>query len=195
MGIFGESGSGKSTLINLITSLIQPNSGDILLDGKIIQSSKTSENLKTYFSITSQDTFLIEGSIKDNILFGTNSEFSNEKMNIAIKFANLQNMLNKLPDHLDSNIGSTFKQLSSGQKQRISIARAIYSNRDILIFDEATNALDEDNERIIFKNIKDLKEDKTIIIISHNKENLKICDKIYEFKNNTLEEISNLSAN
>ncbi len=189
IGIFGESGSGKSTFINLLTSLITPNSGDILIDKQIVKSSNDFRKYKNLFSITSQDTFLIEGTIKDNILFGTNSEFSLEKMNKAIKFANLENVIDKLPDGIDSNIGSTFKQLSSGQKQRISIARSIYSERDILIFDEATNALDEDNERIIFKNLKELKQRKTIIIISHNKENLKICDKIFEFKNKTLEEI------
>ena len=177
------------TFINLLTSLIKPNSGDILIDKQIVKSSNDFRKYKNLFSITSQDTFLIEGTIKDNILFGTNSEFSLEKMNKAIKFANLENIIDKLPDGIDSNIGSTFKQLSSGQKQRISIARSIYSERDILIFDEATNALDEDNERIIFKNLKELKQRKTIIIISHNKENLKICDKIFEFKNKTLEEI------
>ena len=87
---------------------------------------------------------------------------------------------------MDTYIGSSIKKLSSGQKQRISIARSIYSGRKILIFDEATNALDKENENYIFENLKNLKTEKTIIIISHDPENLKICDKILKVKNRNL---------
>ena len=189
VGIFGPSGSGKSTVIYLLTSLIKPNVGDIFVDDTKLNSPENYRRYKNLFSITSQDTFLIEGTIKENILFGTNSKISEEKLRNSIKFANLEEMIDKLPNGVESNIGSTFKQLSSGQKQRLSIARSFYSDRDILIFDEATNALDENNEKVIFENIKELKSKKTVIIISHNKENLKNCDKVFEFKNKTLQEI------
>ena len=83
-------------------------------------------------------------------------------------------------------IDTNSKEISSGQRQRIALARFYYNLRDILIFDEATNALDEDNEKAIIENILNLKKDKTIIIVSHNKNNLKKCDKIIEVKNNTI---------
>ena len=91
-----------------------------------------------------------------------------------------------MPDGIDTEIGLAIKQLSSGQKQRIAIARTIYNDREIMIFDEATNALDEENERVIIENIKNLKSSKTIIIISHNKNNLEICDKKYLIENKVL---------
>ena len=91
-----------------------------------------------------------------------------------------------MPDGIDTEIGLAIKQLSSGQKQRIAIARIIYNDREIMIFDEATNALDKENERVIIENIKNLKINKTIIIISHNKNNLEICDKKYLIENKVL---------
>ena len=136
--------------------------------------------------MTSQDTYLIDGTIKDNIVIGSTNQTSDKMLNFAINFAGLRKMINNLPKGVNTNIGSSIKQLSSGQKQRISIARSVYADREVLIFDEATNALDEKNERIIFENIKKLKNKKTIIIISHNIKNLKICDKIYKVTNNKL---------
>ena len=91
-----------------------------------------------------------------------------------------------LPDGVDTLIGTNSKTISSGQKQRIAIARQIYSDREILIFDEATNALDEKNEKMILDNIKTLKSEKTIILVSHNSENLKVCDKIYNLSDGNL---------
>ena len=91
-----------------------------------------------------------------------------------------------MPDGIDTEIGLAIKQLSSGQKQRIAIARTIYNDREIMIFDEVTNALDEENERVIIENIKNLKSSKTIIIISHNKKNLEICDKKYLIEDKVL---------
>ena len=90
---------------------------------------------------------------------------------------------------IETPVGSSIKQLSSGQKQRISIARSFYSDRKVLIFDEATNALDEENEKFIFQNLKNLKKNKTIIIISHNPNNLEICDRVYKIENKNLVEI------
>ena len=93
-----------------------------------------------------------------------------------------------LPDGVDTLIGTNSKSISSGQRQRIAIARQIYSDREILIFDEATNALDKRNEKVILENIKDLKPKKTIILVSHNPENLKVCDKIYYLEDGNLVE-------
>ena len=190
IGIIGESGSGKSTFVNIITSLIKPNNGKLLIDGKKIESLQDVRNYQNLFNITSQDTFLLNGSIKENIVFGNNTEISLERIKESIKFASLDKMINELPNGIDTDIGLTFKKLSSGQKQRIAIARAFYLDKEIIIFDEATNALDEENERKIMKNLSELKSKKTIIIISHNKKNLEMCDKIFELQNKNLKQIN-----
>ncbi len=186
IGILGESGSGKSTLINLLTCLIKPSAGKIFIDGKEIQSLEKIRTFQNLFSITSQDSFLPADTIKENITFGSKGKISENKINESIRFARLENLINELPEGINADIGTNIKQLSSGQKQRVSIARSFYNDRDILIFDEATNALDEENEKIIFSNIQKLNSKKTIIIISHNLENLKVCKKIYFLKDGNL---------
>ena len=189
IGISGESGSGKSTFVNIITRLIKPDKGNLLLDGKKIESFKEARSYQNLFNITSQDTFLLNGTIKENIVFGNDIDVSSEKLNESIKFARLEKMIEGLPNGIDTDIGLTFKKLSSGQKQRIAIARAHYLDKEIIIFDEATNALDDENERKIMENLSKLKLKKTIIIISHNKKNLEICDKIFELDNKNLKQL------
>ena len=186
IGIVGESGSGKSTIVNLLTGLIKAQKGSIIIDKKELNDPLNFRKYQNLFSISSQDTYIIDGTIKDNIIFGSSEKISNDKIKSSIKFARLETTINNLSDGLDTYIGSSIKKLSSGQKQRISIARSIYSGRKILIFDEATNALDKENENYIFENLKNLKTEKTIIIISHDPENLKICDKILKVKNRNL---------
>ena len=184
IGIYGESGSGKSTLINILTCLLRKNKGEIIIDGNKLDEFNIIRKYQNLFSIASQDTFLIDGTLKDNITFGSDKNYSETKMKEAVDFARLNKFVNNMEYGLDTYVGSTIKQLSSGQKQRIAIARSIYSDREILIFDEATNALDEENEKIILKNINDLVSKKTIIIISHNLENLKICKRIISVHKN-----------
>ena len=186
MCISGKSGSGKSTIVNLLTGLIKPSEGKIIIDEKNITDPMDLRIYQNFFSITSQDTYLVDGTIKDNIIFGSSEQNSSEKLKFAIKFAQLEAMINESSDGIETYIGSSIKQLSSGQKQRISIARSIYSDREILIFDEATNALDQENEKLIFKNLDNLRSQKTIIIISHNPDNLKICDSIFKVENKKL---------
>ena len=186
IGISGESGSGKSTLVNIITRLIKPDNGSLLLDGKKMEGLQDLRNYQNLFNITSQDTFLLNGSIKENIIFGNDTGISLEKIRDSVKFARLEKMIDELPNGIDTDIGLTFKKLSSGQKQRIAIARAYYLDKQIIIFDEATNALDEENEKIIMENICKLKLKKTIIIISHNLKNLSKCDVIYTLKKGKL---------
>ena len=186
IGISGESGSGKSTFVNIITRLIKPDNGSLLLDGKKMEGLQDLRNYQNLFNITSQDTFLLNGSIKENIIFGNDTGISLEKIRDSVKFARLEKMIDELPNGIDTDIGLTFKKLSSGQKQRIAIARAYYLDKQIIIFDEATNALDEENEKIIMENICKLKLKKTIIIISHNLKNLSKCDVIYTLKKGKL---------
>ncbi len=187
MGIFGESGSGKTTILNIISGLIKPDNFVVKIDGKNLQSKEDFRKYQNLISFVSQDTFLIKDTIKSNItLYKDELEINNNQLLDSLKFSRLDNFLENLPNGIDTIIDTNSKEISSGQRQRIALARFYYNLRDILIFDEATNALDEDNEKAIIENILNLKKDKTIIIVSHNKNNLKKCDKIIEVKNNTI---------
>jgi ATP-binding cassette, subfamily B, bacterial PglK len=186
VGIKGDSGSGKTTLLNIISKLSSPTYGKILIDNRILNIKKDIRSYQNLISLISQDTFLIEGSVKENILLGTEKEFDEKKFQFSLDFSKVQDFLELLPNGIDTIIGTNSKSISSGQKQRIAIARQIYSDREILIFDEATNALDEKNEKIILNNIMSLKPNKTIILVSHNSENLKVCDKIYYLEGGNL---------
>tara|TARA_B110000008_G_scaffold278838_1_gene323818 strand:- start:211 stop:1860 length:1650 start_codon:yes stop_codon:yes gene_type:complete len=186
IGIKGVSGSGKTTLLNIISRLSLPSNGEIMIDNKILESKKDTRRYQNLISLISQDTFLIEGSIKENILLGTDNEFDENKFQHSLDLSKVGEFLKVLPGGVDTLIGTNSKTISSGQKQRIAIARQIYADREILIFDEATNALDEKNENLILDNIKSLKLNKTIIIVSHNTENLKICDRIFFLENGKL---------
>ena len=130
---------------------------------------------------------MIDDSIKNNIIFHNNEKFNLEKFNHSINFSHLNDLIDSIQDGADYNIGSNSRKISSGQKQRIALARAIYNLRQILILDEATNALDEKTEKNIINNIQNLKDQTSIILVSHNPNNLAICDKIYVVKNNKLE--------
>ena len=131
--------------------------------------------------------FFFQDTIKNNIApYDDKNKIDNKKLLEAVEFSRLKNFLSELPEGMDTIIGVNSKEVSSGQKQRIALARMYYNLREIIIFDEATNALDEENEVAIIENILNLKDKKTIIIVSHNKNNLKNCDKIIEVKNNKL---------
>ncbi len=179
VGIFGESGSGKSTLVDLITGILIPDSGYIKINDKDLN-----ENLILIKKLTSympQQIFLIDGTIQENIALGEDKEnINNEKLFDSIKKAELDNLINDLPEGIHTKIGDNGIRLSGGQRQRIGLARSFYFEKQILILDEATNALDELIERSILDNIIKNKKNSLIIIISHNKETLKECDEIYE---------------
>ncbi|WP_440920613.1 ATP-binding cassette domain-containing protein [Candidatus Pelagibacter sp.] len=178
IGIYGESGTGKSTLLNILVNLIKPQKGNIYLDDKLISDKFNIRKYQNLFSIVTQESFLINETILENIVIDKNN-FDRKKLEESLKFASLNETINSLESGLNTRVGMALKKLSSGQKQRIAIARAYYSDREILVLDEATNALDEKNEKKIFENIQKLKNQKTVIIISHKTENLKICDKVY----------------
>lgn len=185
VGIIGESGSGKSSLANLIAGLIYPKIGKVLVDNTPIQ-----ENLYGWFKslgYMSQKVTLIDDNIENNITFY--SLVNKDHLNNIIEICQLKKLINQLPNGLKTQIGQFGSKLSGGQLQRISLARTLYKKPEILILDEATAALDEENEKKILKIISDLKGIKTIIIISHKLNNLYLCDKIYELKNKKINQI------
>ncbi|MDC1489588.1 ABC transporter ATP-binding protein/permease [Flavobacteriaceae bacterium] len=187
IGFMGESGSGKSTLVNIILGLIQPNSGKIKIDDN---QYKTLYKYKNFASYIPQDVFLFDESISKNIVLDENEEFkSNTRLSDVIKKANLEKFISQLPFGLDTKVGERGAKLSGGQIKRLAIARALYSNPELLIFDEATSALDLKTENTFLEEISLLKKTKTIIFISHSRQSLRNCDKIFKLEKGTLQRI------
>ena len=187
IGILGPSGSGKSTLIDVVTGLLQPTSGRIKLNNLNVNLAQKDWYKKIGY--VSQFIFLIDDSIKKNIAFGIeDNKINPDLINKSINFAELTEFVNNSIHGIDTKIGEFGARISGGQRQRIGIARAIYSNSEILVLDEATSAVDLQTEEKIIKNINSLSK-KTIIIISHRMSTIKDCNKIFEIKDNNLRQI------
>lgn len=187
IGIIGPSGSGKSTLADLILGFIKPTEGKILLND-MINLDNTSEFLRNKSAYLPQQIFLINGSIKENIALGED-KIDIEKIIESTRKSQLINFIDSLENKLDTNIGEGGSLVSGGQRQRIGLARSFYFDREIFIFDEVTNALDNKTEEKIINYLRDLKGDKTIIFITHNKKLLEFCDKIFEINSKNIIEV------
>ena len=185
IGIVGPSGSGKTTLIDLILGLISPNSGEILIDQ--INAEEVMEAWRRDIGYVPQTISLIDDSIGRNVAFGIpEADKSLEKIWKALEIAHMKDYVEALPEGLDTNIGETGIKLSGGQRQRLGIARAVYHNPEVLIFDEATSSLDTEIEKTISDAISRIGKNKTVIIIAHRLNTLDTCDEIYEVRGKTL---------
>jgi ABC-type multidrug transport system fused ATPase/permease subunit len=188
IGIIGVSGTGKSTFLDLCMGLISPQEGKILIDENSIESVKT--QWQKNIGCVPQDVFIIDDTLKKNIAFGLpNESIDDNRVKRVIELANLSELQNTLKLGIEDKIGEAGKRISGGQRQRIGIARALYRDPEILIFDEATNALDIETEKNIIREIFVNTKDKTIIFVSHNQENLKYCDSIYKIHQGVLKRI------
>ena len=178
VGIVGPSGSGKTTLINLILGLYPEAKNHIYVDGKPLESIKSWRRKIGYVS---QSIFLLDDSIRNNVAFGINLSSSDSKrITNVIKTASLDSFIKSLSKGVDTIIGEQGQQISGGQRQRIGLARALFSDSEILIFDEATSALDNFTEKEVIKSILKLRGKKTLIMVAHRLTTLKECDIIYE---------------
>ena len=186
IAILGKSGSGKSTLINLLIALYKPTEGELSIDGKKINSQKETEIWQSQIGYISQDNYLLDESIKANIEFSSDDNFKLNEFEKAVKVAEIPDFINSLPEKYSSIVGDKGFKLSAGQKQRISIARALYRNPEILILDEGTNSLDIETENKIFKNLSKFYNNMTIILISHRLDTIKKCNKFYVCENNSI---------
>jgi ABC-type bacteriocin/lantibiotic exporter with double-glycine peptidase domain len=185
IGISGASGSGKSTLLNIICFLLAPTSGKILIDDMPIEYIYKSYQLKIGY--VSQKIYLIDDTFIQNIIFGVDKvNYDYNLFKDVIAKLDLIKVLDNLPLKENTIIGERGSKFSGGQQQRIGIARALYKNPEILILDEATNALDEKSEKEILNTVCNLKDNLTIILVSHKKTVLDFCDKVYEIKNGHL---------
>jgi HlyD family secretion protein len=179
----GKTGSGKTTLVNYIMGFLSSQEGEMFIDNKIVNK----ENLfqwQSNIGFVPQDIFLLDSSIKENIAFGVEKELINEsKINKILEVVQLNEFVKNLEYGLETNVGTNGVKLSGGQKQRIAFARALYSEPELLILDEATNALDGVTEENIMNCIFNFSRSKTVIIVAHRISTIRKCDIIYLFEN------------
>ena len=179
VGIVGTSGSGKSTLIDIITGLIKPQKGEVIIDG-IPLAKHNLRQWQNKIGYVPQTIFLTEGTIAENVAFGIPKEFIDyEQVKKALKLANLDEFVSKLGNGVYSKVGERGVQISGGQRQRVGIARMLYYKTEVLIFDEATSALDGITEKVIMDAIHDFTGQKTLIIIAHRLKTIQKCDEIF----------------
>jgi len=188
IGLVGASGSGKSTAIDLLLGLIEPQQGNLAIDGQPL-SRETIRAWQNSVGFVPQSIFLADSSIRENIAFGLPPEsIDEEKVKTAATMAHLDDLLAELPGGLETRVGERGVQLSGGQKQRIGIARALYDDADVLILDEATSALDGITEKLIMDAIHDFSGRKTIVMIAHRLATVRQCDSIYLLRNGQVED-------
>jgi len=187
IGLVGGSGEGKSTFLSLILGLLKPNEGQIKTDEiSICNNIRDWQNIVGYVP---QDVYLIDDTIKNNIAFGLKPhEIDNKKLNKAIKISALETFLMDLPFGIDTLVGEKGELISGGQKQRIGLARAIYNEPQLLVLDEATNALDINIEKSIIRNLRKLPFKPIIFMVTHREKSLSLCDRIFEFKDSNIKE-------
>ena len=185
VAIIGKSGCGKSTLLKLVMRFWDVESGAIEIDSKNIKNIPT-KSLRKVQSLVSQETFLFNDTIENNLKIGK-IDASEEEIISAAKKASIHEFITTLPNGYKTNVGEIGSNLSSGERQRLGIARAFLHNPKVLMLDEPTSNLDTLNEAEILKSIKNESEDKTIIMVSHRKSSAAICDKKVYVKNNRLE--------
>jgi ABC-type bacteriocin/lantibiotic exporter with double-glycine peptidase domain len=188
LGVIGSNGSGKSTLLDLITGVLEPQNGEVLVDNINIKDNIAGWQQSILY--LSQKNHLFEDTILANIILGDSaSNYDLKKFENALEISNLKNFLDKLENKDQTQIGSNNKNLSGGQQKKIHIARCFYQLNDekkLLILDEPFENLDENTKSIFIKNLKKIKNQYTIIIISHNNKDLEICNKIYNLMSEEL---------
>jgi ABC-type bacteriocin/lantibiotic exporter with double-glycine peptidase domain len=185
IGIVGESGSGKTTLLDLILGLLKPTKGKIFFND--IDIFKNIRSWQNNIGYVQQFSYFIQDSIKNNIILGSKSDHINYgRINECLKIVGLKNIIKKLPRNIDTHINELGNNFSGGQKQRLSIARALYINPKILILDEATNSLDDNSEDIIIKNIIASHKNRSIIIVTHKKKLTKYCDIVFQINSGSI---------
>lgn len=166
--ITGSSGSGKTTVADMIMGLTEPQTGSIYIDGHVLTRDKIA-SWRKQVAYVPQQSFVLAGSIRDNLTFG-DTEVSAEALHRALQLSNAQPIIDKLPDGLDTQIGDGGVQISGGELQRMSLARALVRSPRLLILDEITSGLDTVNRDLILRSLFALKDSVTILLISHDKE-------------------------
>ena len=186
LSVLGPNGVGKSTLFRCMLGLLQPQQGDILIDGTSIKDV-TAKSLRDKIGIVQQDVYLFSGSVKSNIAYGK-MDASDEEIIEAAKMAGAHDFIMSLPDGYDTYVGERGVKLSGGQKQRISIARVFLKNPPVLLLDEATSALDNESEFVVQKSLEKLSKGRTTITVAHRLTTIKNADRIFVINKNGIAE-------
>ena len=176
VALVGPTGAGKSTVVNLLPAFYEPTSGRILIDGQDI-SGVTLASLREQISVVSQEAFLFNGTIRENILYGKLGATEPELI-AAARAANCHEFIARLPQGYDARVGERGVKLSVGEKQRVSIARALLKNAPILILDEATASVDTATERLIQEALERLMANRTSFVIAHRLSTIRRADQI-----------------
>lgn len=183
IGIVGSTGSGKTTLINVMLGLLSSSSGQTLINDSSVKNNLLA--LRKFVAYLPQQVFLTDDSLRNNIALGIHStEISDEKIWTTLGKVRLKRFVQDLPDGLDTMVGEHGMRLSGGQCQRVALARSLYHDRSMLVLDESTSALDGETESQIISELKDLRGEKTIVMIAHRLSTLEHCDRIYRLNEN-----------
>lgn len=189
IALVGKSGTGKTKLLLLLLQFLKSQSGEILLDGMEI-SRKNPKAWRKIFGYVSQNPYLLDGTIAENIAFGfPTEEIDSKKIEQLVKELDLEELILRLPEGLSTLVGEKGIKLSGGQRQRIAVARVLYANAEVLLFDEVTNQLDAKSEQEILRTLEKVaSQNKTIIMITHHDHLLKHFDRVLTLENGTLVE-------
>lgn len=177
VALVGRSGSGKTTLVNTIPRFVVPVSGEVRIDGHDVRDI-TLASLRRQLALVSQDVVMFDGTIADNVGYGSLHEASRQEIRDALQAANLLEFVDSLPQGIDTPVGENASQLSGGQRQRLAIARALIKNAPILILDEATSALDNESERQVQASLERLMAGRTTLVIAHRLSTVQKADLI-----------------
>jgi ATP-binding cassette subfamily B protein len=176
IALVGESGSGKSTILNLAIGFNLATDGKVLIDGNDIKDIDL-RSYRQFLAVVPQSSILFSGTLRDNITYGVD-EVDEEYLKEVVKAANLSDLVESLPDGLETEVGEHGGKLSGGQRQRVSIARALIRNPRVIVLDEATSALDSISERLIQEALDNLTKDRTTFIVAHRLSTIRNADKI-----------------
>lgn len=190
IGIIGKTGSGKSTLIDILIGLLYPSKGAVFVDNKKLDYTNNYQeiiNWRTNIAHVPQSIYLSDSSIAQNIGFGIpKDEINYDLVKDAAQKAQIDDFINQLPKGYLTYVGERGVKLSGGQRQRIAVARALYRNAKLLVFDEATSSLDNSTEKAIMNSIENLTPDLTVILVAHRLSTVRNCDRIFEMKGGEL---------
>ena len=187
IAIVGPSGSGKTTLVNLIPRFYDPTKGTVKMDGTDLTDA-TLKSLRDQIGVVTQEMLLFNDTVKANITYGTHSP-SMDNLIKAAKIANAHEFIMKMPKQYDTVVGERGFRISGGERQRLAIARAIFKNPPILVFDEATSQLDTESERYVQEAIDRLMEGRTVIVIAHRLSTIKHATKILVLENGKIADL------
>lgn len=176
IALVGESGAGKSTILNLVIGFNFATDGVVTIDGHDMRDIDL-RSYRKHLAVVPQTSILFSGTIRDNITYGID-DFDEESLNKVVDAANLRDLIDSLPDGLDTVVGEHGGKLSGGQRQRVSIARALMRNPEVIVLDEATSALDSISEKLIQEALNNLTKDRTTFIVAHRLSTIKVADRI-----------------